>query len=124
MNVRGLESEEEAKIFGRKLKSACELSSVVSRLGLDSGVDLPTARLNQLARDRVREESGFHVRDNVHGIDGFVDDSSVRIFGMTATGTVGATPDRFLGERNRLFEGSSPVSQETKDICHSGFLLN
>ena len=121
MNVRGFESEEEAKTFGRKLKSACELSSVASRLGLDSGIDLPTAGLGQLARDRVREESGFHVRDNVHGIDVFVDDSSVRIFSMSATGTVRAMPDRFLGDLDRLFEASNPVSQKTKDIV---LLLN
>ena len=109
MNVRGFESEDEAKTFGRKLKSTCELSSVASRLGLDSGVDLPTAGLGQLARDRLREESGFHVRDNVHGIDVFADDPSVRIFGMNATGTVRAMPDRFLGDLDQLFEASNPV---------------
>ena len=121
MNVRGFEFEEEAKTFGRKLKSACELSSVASRLGLDSGIDLPTAGLSQLARDRVREESGFQVRDNVHGIDVFVDNSSVRIFSMSATGTVRAMPYRFLGDLDRLFEASNPVSQQAKDMV---LLLN
>jgi hypothetical protein len=121
MNVRGFDSEDEAKKFGRKLKSACELSSVASRLGLDSGVDLPTAGLGQVARDRLREETGFHVRDNVHGIDVFVDDPSVRVFGMSARGTVRAMPDRFLGDLDRLFEASNPVSQKTKDIV---LLLN
>ena len=121
MNVRGFESEAEAKTFGQKLKSACELSSVATRLGLDSGIDLPTAGLGQLARDRIREESGFHVRDNVHGIDVFLDDASVRIFSMSATGTVRAIPDRFLGDLDRLVEACTPVSQKTKDMV---LLLN
>ena len=120
MNVRSFESEDEAKTFGRKLKSTCELSSVASRLGLDSGVDLPTAGLGQLARDRLRE-SGFHVRYNVHGIDVFADDSSVRVFDMSARGTVRAMPDRFLGDLDHLFEASNPVSQKTKDMV---LLLN
>jgi hypothetical protein len=121
MNVREFDSEREAQAFGQKLKSACELSSVASRLGLDSGIDLPTTGLSQLARDRVREESGFHVRDNIHGLDVFPDDPAVRIIQWSAKGTVRALPDRFLGDLSRLFEASNPISQQTKDIV---LLLN
>lgn len=53
MNVRGFETDEAAKTFGRKLKSTCELSSVTSRLGLDSGIDLPTAGLGPLSADET-----------------------------------------------------------------------
>jgi hypothetical protein len=121
MNVRGFDSEKEAKIFGRTLKSVCELSSVASRLGIDSGIDRPTAGLGQLARDRIREETGLDARHNVHGVDVFFDHPSVRIFNMSATGTVRALPDRFLGDLDHLFEASNHVSQKTKDMI---LLLN
>jgi hypothetical protein len=121
MNVRGFESEEKARSFGRKLKSACELSSVAARLGIDSGTDLPTAGLGQLMRNRIRGESGLLVRDNIHGVDVFLDDPAVRIVSFNASGTVRATPHRFLGDLKDFFEALPSISQKTKDII---LLLN
>jgi hypothetical protein len=40
---------------------------------------------------------------------------------MSATGTVRAMPDRFLGDLDQLFEASNPVLQNTKDMV---LLLN
>jgi hypothetical protein len=37
MNTRGFEREGDAEVFARKLKSACEVSSVSARLGIDTG---------------------------------------------------------------------------------------
>jgi hypothetical protein len=121
MNVTGFESEEKAKSFGRKLKSACELSSVAARLGIDTGIDLPTAGLGQSVRDQIREKSGLLVRDNVHGVDVFLDDCAVRILNINARGTVRATHHRFLGELIGLFETLPSISPKTKDIV---LLLN
>jgi hypothetical protein len=121
MNVRGFESEEQAQAFGRTLKSACELSSIAARLGMDSGIDLPTAGLGQSMRDQIREQSGFLVRDNIHGVDVFLDDPAIRILNLNATGTVRATHHRFLGDLKGLFEALPSISQKTKDTA---LLLN
>jgi hypothetical protein len=96
MNTTGFECQEQAEAFARKLKSACEVSSVAARLGIDSGTDLPTSGFGKLVKDRVREQSGLILRDNVHGLDVFLDEPNVRIAHFSATGIVRASPDRFL----------------------------
>ncbi len=120
MNTTGFESQKEAEAFARKLKSACEVSSVAARLGIDSGTDLPTSGFGQLVKDQLRE-SGLLLRDNIHGLDVFVDDPSVRIAHISGTGTVMASPDRFLGDLDDLFESVERVSPRIKDII---LLLN
>ncbi len=121
MNVRGFDCQEKADAFARSLKSACEVSSVAARLGIDSGTDLPTSGFGQVVKDQVREQSGLILRDNVHGLDVFIDDPNVRIAHFSATATVRASPDRFLGGLDELFEPFEKASQRTKEIV---LLLN
>jgi hypothetical protein len=121
MNTRSFGSEEQAKTFARKLKTACEVSSVGARLGIDSGVDLPTSGFGKIVKDHVREQSGILLRDNVHGIDVFPDNPNVRIGYFSATGTVLAAPDPFLADINRYFGVVENASQRTIDIV---LLLN
>jgi hypothetical protein len=121
MNVRGFDSAEDAKAFATNLKAACEASSIATRLGIDSGVDLPTAGLGQQVRERVREQSGLLIRDNVHGIDVFPDDSNVRILNFSASGSILAAPDPFLADLNSLHHTAANTSRKTKDVI---LLLN
>ena len=121
MNSRGFGSHAEAQTFAKALKCACEVSSVAARLGIDSGTDLPTAGLSQSMKERVKEQSGLIIRDNIHGLDVFLDDPNVRIVHMTATGTVRAPPDRFVGDLAELFESVEKASQRTRDVV---LLLN
>jgi hypothetical protein len=51
LNVRGFETQAEAELFGRRLKTAAQISSIVSRQGIDPGVDLPTASFSQAITD-------------------------------------------------------------------------
>ena len=121
MNTKSFDSEEEARTFARKLKAACEVSSVGARLGIDSGVDLPTSGFGKIVKDRVREQSGILLRDNVHGVDVFPDDPNVRFVHFSATGTVRAGPDPFLSDINSYFGAVENASQRTSDII---LLLN
>lgn len=121
MNAKGFDRQEDANNFAKTLRHACEVSSVASRLGIDAGKDLPTSGFGKLVKDRVRQQSGLLLRDNVHGVDVFLDDPNVRIGHFAATGTVRASPDRFLGDINELFESAEKTSQRTKDIV---LLLN
>jgi hypothetical protein len=115
MNIRGFESLEPAREFGRRLKSATEMSSVISRLGVNTGVDLPTSGLGPSVKT-ILEEQGVLSRDNVHGLDVFEDDPRVRFFHMSMTGTVHSAPDPFLGELSTLFETNGSPSRRTQDI--------
>jgi hypothetical protein len=115
MNVRGFESLEGAREFGQRLKSATEVSSVVSRLGVNTGVDIPTSGLGPSVKTTLQEH-GVLSRDNVHGVDVFEDDPRVRFFHMSMTGTVHSAPHPFLTELPSLFETSASPSERTQDI--------
>ncbi|MCW8884483.1 MAG: hypothetical protein OQK12_04395 [Motiliproteus sp.] len=121
MNARGFSSHDEAVEFAEKLKMVCEISSVCSRLGVDTGIDIATSGFGKIVKDRVKKEHGIDLRSNVHGVDVFEDDENIRIAHFSATGTVRASSDPFLGDFSSLFNAVRDVSQETKDTI---LLLN
>ncbi len=121
MNARGFDSEHDARQFATKLKSACELSSVAARLGVDVGVDAPTSGFGSMVKDRIREQSGILLRNNIHGLDVFPDDPNVRIVSLNATGSVLAGPDPFLADLSIFYEYVDSTSQIMRDIV---LLLN
>jgi len=121
MNTREFESEEAARKFASTLKTACEVSSVAARLGVDSGVDLPTSGFGELVKKHLREQSGIILKDNVHGVDVFPDDPNIRIGNISATGTVRAAPDPFLADLSHLYDIVENASQKTRDLV---LLLN
>jgi hypothetical protein len=74
INVRGFDSEDAARTFAHKLRAASEISSVAARLGIDAGRDLPTGGFGQTVKDHFQKTTGLLLRDNIHGIDVFLDD--------------------------------------------------
>ncbi len=120
-NSRGFESEAEAGSFAAKLKTAANISSVATRLGIDTGTDVATSRFAQSIKDKAREEHGIIFRDDVHGIDVFPDDPNLRFPFVSATGSVLAEPDPFLSDLNELVEVAENLSNASKDVA---LLLN
>ncbi len=120
MNARGFQSEQEARDFGQKLRSALDVASAVTRLGLDSGVDSATASSSKLVKDQAREH-GVILRDNVHGIDVFPDDPRVAVLSISASGSVLTTPTPFLSDVGRLFDTAHQLSERGKKVV---ILLN
>ncbi len=121
MNTRGFTTEEEARVFGNNLKASVELSSVLTRLGVNAGVDKPTSALFDGFRQQVERETGAKIRNNTHGIDVFLDEPNVTIFSLNATGTVHAGPAPFLTCISELHNKAASASQRVKDIV---LLLN
>lgn len=121
MNARGFASEEEATDFARRLKAASEFSSVIARLGINAGVDKPTSGFGKAIRDAAFEKEGISLRDNVHGVDVFLDQPNVRIGHFSAVGTVRSAADPFLSEIDELYMVVDGASQRAKDIV---LLLN
>jgi hypothetical protein len=121
MNARGFASEDEARRFGHDLRSAIELSSVSSRLGVDAGRDLPTSALFNGFREQAEKETVTIIRNNVHGLDVFEDDPRVVIFSLSGTATVHAGHDPFLTFAAELHGQDSALSGEARDLI---LLLN
>jgi hypothetical protein len=121
MNARGFNSETDAREFAGKLKAAAEISSVATRLGIDSGIDAPTAGLGQSVKDHIRQQDGLLVRDNVHGVEVFPDNPNVRIFHVNLTASVLTEPNPFLSDLTVFLDATESLSQKAKDII---LLLN
>lgn len=121
MNVRGFASEEEARAFGHNLRSAIELASVATRLGVDAGRDLPTTALFNGFREQLEKDSGSIIRNNIHGLDVFEDDPRVVIFSMNGTASVHANHDPFLAFAAELYGQDLILSDNAKDVI---LLLN
>jgi hypothetical protein len=121
MNARGFYSEQDARAFGCKLKISLELSSVQCRLGVDAGTDLPTSGLGAEFRQHIEKKSGLLVRDNIHGVDVFIDDPNVRIFNLSGTGSVSKLPEPFLSDIAVIYPIAESTSRQVRDIA---LLLN
>jgi len=121
MNARGFSRKDEARDFGHNLRSAIELASVSTRLGIDAGRDIATSGLGRFVKDRLAQETGTLARDNIHGLDVFEDDPNVRIFNLNATATIHAMPDPFLPMVADLHAVAASASQRAKDVI---LLLN
>lgn len=121
MNARAFNAEDDALLFANKLKMACEVSSIIARLGIDAGTDLQTSGFSKVVKDRIKEQTGIITRNDVHGIDVFQDDPAVRIASMHGNLTVRTAPNPFLSEISDVFDQVERASKKTKDIV---LLLN
>ena len=121
MNARGFASEGEAQLFANRLKAAAEVSSVATRVGIDSGADHVTSGLARHVREHLLATEGADVRDNIHGIDVFRDEPNVRFFDMSANLTALKSPEPFFASLDALLHTPDMVSKSTRDVV---LLLN
>jgi hypothetical protein len=120
-NARGFSSDVEARRFAHRLKLACEIASAATRLGIDTGKDIATSGFGKAVKDHVLQQTGVALRDNVHGIDVFVDDPTVRFGHIEATLTVHAEAEPFLTIVGTLGTSIGEISQRCRDAL---LLLN
>jgi len=121
MNARGFGSYEEASQFAENLRAACEVSSVAARIGIDTGTDVPTFAFGQILKDSALALDGIKARDNIHGIDVFVDDPAIRFGHVNASLIIRSMPNPFLSDLEALHHAVGYASPRTKDIV---LLLN
>jgi hypothetical protein len=117
MNTREFATESEARLFGHRLKLSLDLAAAHCRFGVDTGIDVPTSALFDAFRNTLREQTGALIRDNIHGIDVFADDSDVGFLNFSATATVSAPPEPLLSDVAALHSLVDSASQEVKDIA-------
>jgi len=121
INARDFFDGEEATAFGQRLKAAIDLSSVATRLGVDTGVNSTTSSVSEIIRMQVEDQQDVLLRNNIHGLDVFPDDERVRIIRFSGTGTVTKDPSPFLDDLERLMGQASALSKTSSDIV---LLLN
>jgi hypothetical protein len=120
-NTRGFRTETAARQFGHDLRAACAVASAANRLGVDGGVDLATSDLGSAFKKHLQTTTGAVMRGNVHGVDVFLDDPSVRIFSVQGTGSVLQNPQPFLQDVSDFLGRASALSKRAQDIV---LLLN
>ncbi|MBY0554226.1 hypothetical protein K2P97_06835 [bacterium] len=116
-NIHGLPSYDEAVIISKKLKKAVEYSSVFNRIGVVSGLDLPTSGLAPAIKEQIKTDHGFETRDNIHGIDIFEDKKEVRIIQFNGTGTVTINPVSFFEDIQNLPSNTDFKSNSADEIA-------
>ena len=121
MSVRGFATEQEAADFGRALKIATELSSTVARVGIDSGLDLPTLSFAQEMKDALRALDDVILRDNIHGLDIYVDDPRVTYKVLNIEASATHSPEPFLSGIDHVFDIAAVPSPRARKIV---LLLN
>jgi hypothetical protein len=121
INTRGFADDAAAREFGDNLRKSLHLASAVTRLGVDPGVDLPTSAISEHIKQKLAAETGILIRNNIHGIDVFVDDPRVRIFGLHMTGVLRASASPLLLHTAALYSEVTNLSREAQDII---LLLN
>ena len=84
----GFQSEEEARLRGAKIKTALLVSGAVLRIGIDAGKDIASARMSTHVKERIFEEHGVKIIDNVHGLSVYSEKDPVQTFSMSAVGLV------------------------------------
>lgn len=116
LNARGFSTEEEACDFGRRLRAALEVSSVVNRLGVDPGRDLPSVGVSEILRETVNSQLGLALRDNVHGLDVFVAELNTRIYTIEGRVSVLANADGLLTGIAELHSTAATMPQQAADV--------
>ena len=104
LNARGLPDEGTAVAFGNRLRSAVSVAAALRQFGVDMGENRATSMLARWVKDRIQAGQNITIRDDVHGLDIFHDDGTIRHFGMSAEATVSTPAQVFLGQVGIAFE--------------------
>ncbi len=106
LRARGFSSEEEAHDFGEQLRTITEFGGLCSRLGIDVGLDQPTAWMNEeYARSVGLLQPDERLLPNIHGLAVVPDDESTRFPLVRAEATVSVVPEQFVNALAELAAG-------------------
>jgi len=109
LRVRGFADDDQARLFGGRLRLALQIASIRRSWGVDVGEDKATAALFKGITDQLAAEGHF-VRPNVHGLDVYEDLPGTSWFWIEAKGSVFAQPGPIIEEIQMLF-GSMPEEE-------------
>ena len=99
---KGFKTHETALDCGRRLKRVMALLAAERQLGLDAGNDKSTASSSQAIKDAIATQHECQLRDDVHGLDVYVEQPPVTRFAFEGYGS-GAHIIEDYEDRLRMF---------------------
>ena len=99
----GFDSEEEARIFGEKLRTIVSIVGICARLGIDVGNDGASSSVNEeFARSIGLIQPQERIHPNVHGLMVIPDDGLSRIATINAEAIVTSDPAQIVQGLERV----------------------
>jgi hypothetical protein len=106
----GFETEAAARAFGQRVRHALLTTSVAAQLGIDVGDDRPTTNIASHVKERVLEQCGAALLDDVHGLMVYHEEPTPRIqVGATVTVTITSPLEKFLSALKTSFDGAAKL---------------
>jgi hypothetical protein len=95
----GYSTEEEALEYGFKVKDAVLCYGVKFRVGVDVGNDRASGFLSKFVKDKIFEEQGVKMIDDVHGVTAYSEEHPTSSISVSATGLINARASDFFADQ-------------------------
>lgn len=93
---KGYKSENEAVLSGTKMKDSLLYFAVKYRVGMDLGKDKATSFLGSSVKDKIFEEHGVKLENDIHGLSIYSDEHPISHFSSSAFGIVNPRNSAFF----------------------------
>lgn len=103
LNIHGLENEDAAREFGRRVALALLLAGARQDVGIDAGENRATSGFGKIVADEVAEQGG-KLLPNVHGLFIYEREGNEVFFHLSANARVTADPSMFLNGMASSFD--------------------
>jgi hypothetical protein len=113
----GYASAKEAREYGERLRKAFILAGAINYIGVDCGFDRSTLQYSTDITDAVRKVTGRELRNSIHGLDVFEEDT-VAIIASNATGKALRSPEALQNNIQDAMNLCADLS-ERQQICAS-----
>ncbi|WP_339934188.1 hypothetical protein [Vreelandella glaciei] len=95
----GYSTEQDALNYGFKLKDAVLFYGTIFRVGVDVGKDKASSFLSKYMKDKIFDEHGLVMIDDVHGVTAYSEEHPTSCSSISATGLVNVRDAGFLTEK-------------------------
>ena len=110
LNIHGLENEDAAREFGRRVALAVLLAGARQDVGIDAGENRATSGFGRIVADKVTEQGG-KLLSNVHGLFIYEREGNEVFFHMSANARVTTDPSMFLNGMASSFDVTSGLGE-------------
>jgi hypothetical protein len=110
LNIHGLENEDGAREFGRRVALAVLLAGARQDVGIDAGENRATSGFGKIVADAVAEQGG-KLLQNVHGLFVYEREGNEVFFHLNASARVTMDPSMFLNGMASSFDETSGLGE-------------
>ncbi|MGF1608904.1 MAG: hypothetical protein ACFCUQ_05885 [Kiloniellales bacterium] len=121
LNVRGFPDEESATAYGKRLKAAVAVAAALQGFGIDLGDGQAGSLLDEALKGQIKAEKNITLREDLHGLDVFHDDGTVRHLEVSPQEAGASPPAALLAPVGQAFRW---VQDLPKPLIEVAQLLN